>query len=134
MANLRFTSSYIWRPCWFSICVGRCEYFTILFEILTVENVGLSLFLFFPLSGVRCCLQLFAPPHLLALSTLLCLLSSCSSLPPLLPSSHLSLHSPPISTLASPVSPCPALVIMPLSSVVCHPPSFLRVQPTVLCS
>ena len=32
----------------------------------------------------------FSPPHLLVFSTLLCLMSSSSSLPPLLPSSHLS--------------------------------------------
>ena len=31
-----------------------------------------------------------SPPHLIVFSTLLCLLSSSSSLPPLLPSSHLS--------------------------------------------
>ena len=99
-----------------------------------------SLFLFFPLSGVRCCLQLFhrlicySPPHLLFFSTLLCLLSSSSSLPALLSSSHLSLHSPPISVLASLVSSCPALITLPLSSVVGHRPSFLRVQPTVICS
>ena len=42
MANLRFTSSYIWRPCWFSIFGGQWEYFTILFEILTDENVGID--------------------------------------------------------------------------------------------
>ena len=42
MANLRFTSSYIWRPCWFLIFGGRCEYFTILFEILTDENAGID--------------------------------------------------------------------------------------------
>ena len=42
MANLRFTSSYIWRPCLFSIFRGRWEYFTILFEILTDENVGID--------------------------------------------------------------------------------------------
>ena len=41
MANLRFTS-HIWRPCWFSIFGGRWEYFTILFEILTDENVGID--------------------------------------------------------------------------------------------
>ena len=76
----------------------------------------------------------FSPPHLLFFSTLLCLLSSSSSLPPLLSSSHLSLHSPPISVLASLVSSCPALVTLPLSSVVGHRPSFLRVQPTVICS
>ena len=69
----------------------------------------------------------FSPPRLLFFSTLLCLLSSSSSLPPLLSSSHLSLHSPPISVLASLVSSCPAHVTLPLSSVVCHPPSFLRV-------
>ncbi len=37
-----FSSSYIWRPCWFSIFCGRSEYFTILFEILTDENVGID--------------------------------------------------------------------------------------------
>ena len=37
MANLRFI---IWRPCWFSIFGGRCEY--ILFEILTDENAGID--------------------------------------------------------------------------------------------
>ena len=42
MANLRFISSYIWRPCWFSIFGGRWEYFTMLFEILTDENVGID--------------------------------------------------------------------------------------------
>ena len=42
MANLRLTSSYIWRPCWFSIFCGRSEYFTILFEILTDESVGID--------------------------------------------------------------------------------------------
>ena len=41
-----------------------------------------------------------SPPYLLFFSTLLCLLSSPSSLPPLLSSSHPSLHSPPISVLA----------------------------------
>ena len=76
----------------------------------------------------------FSLPHLLVFSTLLCLVSSSSSLPPLLPSSHLSLHSPPISALASLVSSCPALVTLSLSSVIGHRPSFLRVQPTnLLC-
>ncbi len=42
MANLWFTSSNIWRPCWFSIFGGRWEYFTVLFEILTDENVGID--------------------------------------------------------------------------------------------
>ena len=46
---------------------------------------SLSLFLFFPLSEVRCC-----PRHLIVFSALLCLLSSSSSLPPLLPSSRIS--------------------------------------------
>ena len=76
--------------------------------------------------------ETFSPPHLLFFSTILCLLSSSSSLPPLMSSSHLSLHSPPISVLASLVSSCPAHVTMPLSSVVFHRPSFLRVQPTVI--
>ena len=35
-------TTIIWRPCWFSICGGRWEYFTILFEILAVENVGID--------------------------------------------------------------------------------------------
>ena len=76
----------------------------------------------------------FSPPHLPFFSTLLCLLSSSSSLPPLLPSSYLSQHCPPISVLASLISSCPALVTLPLSSVIGHRPSFLRVQPTVVCS
>ena len=42
MANMRFTSSYIWRPCCFSIFGGRWEYFTILFEIRTDETVGID--------------------------------------------------------------------------------------------
>ncbi len=42
MANLWFTSSYIWWPCWFSIFGDRWEYFTILFEILTDDNVGID--------------------------------------------------------------------------------------------
>ncbi len=42
MANLWYTSSYIWRPCWFLIFDGRWEYFSILFEILTGENVGID--------------------------------------------------------------------------------------------
>ena len=35
---------------------------------------------------------------------------------------------------ASLVSSFPAHVTLPLSSVVCHPPSFLRVQPALICS
>ena len=66
-----------------------------------------------------------SPPHLIVFSTLPCLLSSSSSLPPLLSSSHISQHNPPISALASLVSSCPPHVTLPLSSVVCHPPSFL---------
>ena len=76
----------------------------------------------------------FSLPHLLVFSIILCLLSSSSSLPPLLPSSHISLHSPPISALASLVSSCPAIVTLPLSSVIGHRLSFLRIQPTVICS
>ena len=33
MAILLFSSLSLWRPCWFTICRGRWEYFTILFEI-----------------------------------------------------------------------------------------------------
>ena len=88
----------------------------------TVRQLSLSLFLFFPLSEVRCCRNFFNASSD-SLSTLLCLLSSSSSLPPLLLSSHLSYHSPPISALASLVSSCLVHVTLPLSSVVCHPPS-----------
>ena len=42
MVNLRFSSSYIWRPCWYSIFGGRWEYFNILFEIITDENLGID--------------------------------------------------------------------------------------------
>ena len=100
-----------------------------------VAEMGVSLSSsFFPFIRGEVLPATFSPPHLLFFSTLLCLLSSSSSLPPLLSSSHLSLHSPPISVLASLVSSCPALVTLPLSSVVGHRPSFLRVQPTVICS
>ena len=58
------------------------------------------------------------PPHLIVFSTL-CLFSSSSSLPPLLPSSYLSVHRPPISALVSLVSFCRHHVTQPLSSVVC---------------
>ena len=75
-----------------------------------------------------------SPPHLTVFSILPCLVCSPSSLPPLLPSSHLSQHSPPILALASLVSSCSPHVTLPLSSVVCHQPSFLRVLPTVVCS
>ena len=75
-----------------------------------------------------------SPPHLIDFSTLLCLLSSSSSGPPLLPSSHLSYHSPPISALASLFSSCFPHVTLPLSSVVSHPSSSLRVLSTVDCS
>ena len=88
----------------------------------------------FPFVGGDVLPATFSPPHLIVFSTLLCLFSSYSSLPPLLSSSHLSSHSPPISALASLVSSCPADVTLPLSSIVCHPPSFLRVQPTIICS
>ena len=81
--------------------------------------LSLSLSLF-PLSAWgRVLSATSSPPHLIVFSTLPCLLSSSSSLPPLLPSSHLSEHSPPISALAS---------------LVCHQPYFLRVLPTIVCS
>ena len=41
--------------------------------------------------------------------------------------------SPPISALSSLVSSCPVRVTLPLSSVVYHPPSCLRVLHTVVC-
>ena len=42
MAIFRCTSSYIWRPCWFSIRGSRWEFFSILFDIRTVVNVGID--------------------------------------------------------------------------------------------
>ena len=41
MANLSFSSSYIRRPCWFSVVDGNIS--TILFEILTDDNVGIDI-------------------------------------------------------------------------------------------
>ena len=81
----------------------------------------LSLSSSFPFVRGEVLLATFSPPHLIIFYTLLCLLSSSSSLPPLLPSSHLSYHSPPISVLASLVLSCPAHVTLPLSSVMRHP-------------
>ena len=96
---------------------------------------SLFLFLFLHLSGVIVVLPATSSPsHLIVFSTLICSLSSSASLPPLLTSSHMSSYSPPISDLDSLVSSCPAHVTPPLSSVVCHPPSILRVLPTVVCS
>ena len=84
---------------------------------------------------MRCCLQLFhrlicysSPP-----SSVSYLLFPASLLSCLL---HISLYTAPISVLASLVSSCTPHVTldMPLSSVVFHRPSFLRVQHTVICS
>ena len=96
--------------------------------------LGLSLSFSFPFVMDRLLSATSPPPHLIVFSTLPCLLSSSSSLPPLLPSPHLSQHSPPILALASLVSSCPPHVTMLLSSLICHLPSFLRVLPTVVCS
>ena len=68
-----------------------------------------------------------SPPHLIVFFTLSCLLSSSSGIPPLLPSSYLSYH-------ISLVSSWPPHVTMPLSSVVCHPPSFPHVLSSSLNS
>ena len=82
---------------------------------------------------MRCCPQHFHrlicwsfPPS--SVSSLLLPVFLLSCLP------HISLNSPPISSLVSLVSSCSPQVTLPLSSVVCHRPSFLRVQPTVVCS
>ena len=66
----------------------------------------ISLSLVFPLSGVRCCLQFFSPPHLLFFSTLLCLILPVSLLSCLL---HISLNTVLPSQPWPPSSP-PALV------------------------
>ena len=101
-------------------------------DVFKKPGISLSLPLF-PFVRGEVMPATFSLPHLLVFSTLLCLVSSSSSLPPLLPSSHISLHSPPISALASLVSSCPALVTLPLSSVIGYRPSFLRVSSPV-CS
>ena len=98
------------------------------------DSVYHALGLSFPFVMGRVLSATSSPPHLIVFSTLPCHLSSSSSLTPLLPSSHLSQNSPPISALASLVSSCPPHVTLPLSSVVCHLPSFLLVLPTVVCS
>ena len=53
-------------------------------------NISLSLSSSFPFVRGEVLPATFSPPHLIVFSTLLCLLSSSSSLPLLLPSSHLS--------------------------------------------
>ena len=58
-------------------------------SILQVGHLGLSLPLF-PFVRGDVLPATSSPPHLIVFSTLLCLLSSSSSLPPLLPYSHLS--------------------------------------------
>ena len=54
------------------------------------EIIGSSLSSSFPFVRGEVLPATFSPPHLIVFSTLLCLLSSSSSLPPRLPSSHLS--------------------------------------------
>ena len=53
-------------------------------------TLSLSLSSSFPFVRGEVLPATFSPPHLIVFSTLLCLLSSSSSLPPRLPSSHLS--------------------------------------------
>ena len=66
MANLRFTSSNIWRSCWFSISGGLWEYFTTLFEILAVENMGRP----YPYIHLRRSRDVFVPSFVLSFLTL----------------------------------------------------------------
>ena len=98
------------------------------------RKLHLSLSLSSSLSLCQGAAHTSSPSHLILFSTLLCILSSSSSLSLLLPSYHLSKHSDPISVLASLVSSCPPHVTLLLSSIVSHPASFLRVLPTVICS
>ena len=72
-------------------------------------------------------------PHLIVFNPRLSLvLFSQSSSSPVFLTSLLSQS--PVSALASLVSSCPPHVTRSLSSSVCHPPSCLRVLPTVVCS
>ena len=72
-------------------------------------------------------------PHRRVFSILVCLLPSSSSLPPLLSSSQIAFNTV-LTSQPWPPSPSPRNVTLPLSLVICHPPSFLRVLPTVVCS
>ena len=116
--------------CYLDKLVGNIIHYSVYHALGLSLSLSLSLF---PLSGVGCCPQLL---HRLIWWSFPPSPVSCLLLPLflLLPSSHLSQHSPPISALAALVSSCPPHVTLPLSSVVCHPPSFLRVLPTVVCS
>ena len=112
-------------------CIPYVTWLIYVWPLLCLDD-DFSLFLFFPFVRGEVLPATFSPTHLIVFSTLLCLLSSSSSLPPLLSSSHLL--SPLVSPLASLVSTCPPHVTLPHSSAVCHPPSFLRVLPTVVFS
>ena len=90
----------------------------ILHSVINVLSSSVSLSLpLFPFVRGEVLPATVSPPHLIVFSTLS--LFSSSSLPPLLPSSHLSLHSPPISALAFLVSSCPPHVTL-YSSTVLH--------------
>ena len=92
-----------------------------------------SLFLLFSLcQGWGAARKFFTDSSDIILSPLLSLVfffQSSSS-----PAFFTSLLSPLVSPLVSLVSSCPPHVTLPCSSAVCHPPSFLRVLPTVVCS
>ena len=63
-------------------------------QMLSNVNSPLSIFLLFPFVRGKVLPATSSPPHLIVFSTLLCLLSSSSSLPPLQPSSqNISLRS-----------------------------------------
>ena len=128
------------RFSWFFVYITIISYFIMcIYQYIHVISSFLIFFNFlslplFPFVRGEVPTSTSSLPHLIVFSTVLCLLSSSSSLPPLLSSSLLSLHSPPISVLASLVSSCPAYATLPLSSVVSHPPFFLCVLPTVVCN
>ena len=100
------------------------------------STFSLSLFLFFPLSGVRCCLQLFTASSAIIihppLSPVFFFQSPSSPVfftSLLTQSSHLSLGLPRL------LLPCSRNYAALFGIyIVRHPPSFLRVQPTVICS
>ena len=93
--------SYAWRNCHYHIEINPLEIYIYVYIYISLSlplSLSLSLSLSLPLSlslsssfpfvTGEVLPATFSPPHLIVFSTLLCLWSSSSSLPPLLPSSQ----------------------------------------------